>query len=425
MQIAVVGSGISGLSAAWLLARDHHVTLFEANDYLGGHTHTVEVSLDGASAPVDTGFLVFNERTYPNLVSLFRVLDIDSVASEMSFSVRLSRPDLEWGGSNLATLFGQRRNLARPAFWSMLRDILRFNRDADRLLLLTADRRQSLGELLAAEGYGRPFRDWYLLPMAAAIWSCPTGAMLDFPAHGFLSFCRNHGLLQINDRPQWRTVRGGGREYVARMAAAIQEVRTAAPVLGVRRDGRGVELKLAEGWRRFDACVLACHTDQALRLLRDPSEAERQVLGGIGYQPNRVVLHSDPSFLPRRRGLWSAWNYQAGEGGPDGRPVAVSYLINRLQPLPFQRPVIVTLNPFEEPDPARTIARFDYDHPLLDRRAFDARRWLEAIQGSRHTWFCGAWAGYGFHEDGLKAGLAVAARIGATVPWRPVLEAAA
>jgi predicted NAD/FAD-binding protein len=311
MKIAVVGAGISGLSAAWLLNRQHDVTLFEAGDYLGGHTHTVDIeSLGGTRFPVDTGFLVFNHRTYPNLTALFRELKVDTVASDMSFAVSMAEPELEWAGSSLATLFAQKRNLARPGFWRMLQDTLRFNRETAAALPDV-----TLGDyLVKRERYSAEFRDWYLLPMAAAIWSCPTQAMLDYPLTTFVRFARNHGLLQIVDRPQWQTVRGGGREYVERIAATLSDVRLATPVKSVLRDADGVWLGLPGGdCERFDEVVLACHSDQALALLGSAaSAAERRILGAIRYQPNRAVLHTDARLLPREPRVWSAWNYMAG-----------------------------------------------------------------------------------------------------------------
>ena len=423
MKIAVVGAGISGLASAWLLNRDHDVTLFEAGDYLGGHTHTVDIEVDGALFPVDTGFLVFNHRTYPNLTALFRELKVDTVASDMSFAVSMADPELEWAGSSLATLFAQKRNLARPGFWRMLQDTLRFNRDTAGALPEV-----TLGDYLSRERYSAEFRDWYLLPMAAAIWSCPTQAMLDYPLTTFVRFARNHGLLQITDRPQWQTVRGGGREYVERIAATLPDVRLATPVKSVLRDADGVWLGLPGGdCERFDEVVLACHSDQALALLGPAaSAAERRILGAIRYQPNRAVLHTDARLLPRDERVWSAWNYMAGAPGGSAQrggeqPVSVSYLINHLQPLPTQTPVVVSLNPHIEPDPAKVIGDWDYDHPLFDQAAIGAQAQLDAIQGVERLWFCGAWGGYGFHEDGLASALAVANCLGCSAPWQAAI----
>jgi len=414
----VVGAGIAGLSAAWLLSRAHDVTLFEANDYLGGHTHTVEVTLDGVTAPVDTGFLVFNDRTYPHLIALFDHLGVASCASDMSFSVRIDAENIEWAGSNLAAVFAQRRNLLRPQFWGMLSDILRFNREATAIAQGSGGSALTLGEFLAAGIYGRAFRDWYLLPMAGAIWSCPTAMMLDYPARTFFAFCANHGLLQVSDRPQWRAVIGGARTYVDRLATEIGNIRVNTPVAAVLRRPGGAMLRLAGGDTQiFDVVVLACHSDQALRLLGDADAAEREVLGAIRYQDNSVILHTDERFLPRSRAAWSAWNYHAHDAAAQAQPVGVSYLINQLQPLPFRQPVIVTLNPGDEPRPASVIDRYTYAHPVFDQAGIAAQARLPQLQGQRNTWFCGAWAGYGFHEDGLKAGMAVAADLGVNAPW--------
>ena len=412
MRIAIVGSGISGLGSAWLLTKaGHAVTVFEANATLGGHSHTVDVTLDGVTAPVDTGFLVFNDRTYPHLVALFGELGVASVPSEMSFSVNVEGAGVEWAGTDFASLFAQPANALRPGFWRMLAGILRFNRATTAMLREDRVVAATLGEYIDAEGYAPEFRDWYLLPMAAAIWSAPMNEILGFPLATFLRFCHNHGLLQVFDRPQWRTVRGGSREYVARIAARLSDVRLGTPVARVRRLRDGVEITAAGRTERFDQVILACHSDQALRLLADPSRGETALLSSVRYQPNRVVLHTDASLLPSRRRAWSAWNYLTS-ATPDGtRPAAVSYLINRLQPLPFQTPVIVTLNPPREPDPAQVLQEFEYSHPVLDGDAVHAQRMFGALQGERHTWYAGAWLGHGFHEDGLKSAHAVAAGI--------------
>jgi predicted NAD/FAD-binding protein len=421
VRIAVIGSGIAGLGSARLLARQGHaVTVYEAARQPGGHAHTVDVTLEGRRFAVDTGFLVYNDRTYPRLTRLFDELGVASVPSDMSFSVRNDRAGLEWAGTSLATLFAQPRNLARRAYWRMLGDILRFNRHATALDRGNAVWSVTLGEYLDAQSYSDAFRDWYLVPMAAAIWSSPARDILDFPLHSFVRFCRNHGLLSIADRPLWRTVAGGSREYVRRLVASLPDVRLATRVTRVRRHERGVEVDSdSRAAERFDGVVLACHSDQALALLANPSRDESRLLASVRYQLNRVVLHTDTRLLPRSRRVWSSWNYLAGDDPRGERPVAVSYLINRLQPLPVTTPVIVTLNPPFEPERAHVIAEHAYAHPLLDAGAVAAQRSIARLQGRHRTWYAGAWLGNGFHEDGLASAHAVAdsvERVAADVP---------
>jgi uncharacterized protein len=416
MKVAVIGAGISGLACAYRMARGNagvDVTLFEANGYFGGHTNTVDVTLDGVTHGVDTGFLVFNHRTYPNLVALFDELDVPTTATDMSFSVALTDRKLEWAGSNLNTVFSQRRNLLRPAFLRMLADILRFNRTATTLATAGHDGllAEPVGAFLQRENFSTAFRDWYLLPMIGAIWSCSTTQMMAFPVGTLIRFCHNHGLLQVNDRPQWRTVTGGAREYVTRMLASIRNARAGEPVGSVSRTKAGVAIESTRGIEGFDHVVLACHSDQALQLLADASPDERAVLAAIGYAPNRAVLHTDASLLPAER-AWSAWNYESRTGELGLEPqLCVHYLINKLQPLPFNTPIIVSLNPVREPHADHVIREFAYSHPVFDQAATDAQRALPSLQGQRNTWFAGAWTGYGFHEDGLRSGLEAAARL--------------
>jgi predicted NAD/FAD-binding protein len=427
VRIAIVGAGIAGLGSAWLLQRQGHaVTLFESNSYLGGHTATVDVTVEGTRFPVDTGFLVFNDRTYPRLTRLFAELGVASVASEMSFSCRIDSARLEWAGTSIASLFAQPGSMLRPAFWRMLADILRFNR-ATRALHTRGDVWSvSLGEYLEAEAYSIPFRDWYLLPMAGAIWSSPRRAILDFPLPAFVRFCHNHGLLQIFDRPQWRTVRGGARTYVEKIAAQLPDVRLNAKVRGiVRREDHVLIDAPGHAPERFDEVVVACHSDQARALLHDRSPLEDRLLSRVRYQTNRVVLHTDRALLPRARRAWSAWNYLAVDDLDGTRPVAVSYLINKLQPLPCRTPVVVTLNPAVEPAPSHVLREFEYAHPLLDGQALCAHQAFGEIQGDRHTWFAGAWLGYGFHEDGLASAHAVADGIARRVARPAIADVAA
>lgn len=425
MRIAVIGSGISGLSAALKLSQDHAVTLFESQSRLGGHAHSVEITLDGVTASVDTGFLVYNERTYPHLVALFKELDVPVATSDMSFSVSVGPYALEWSGSTLRSVFAQPANALKPNFWRMLADIYRFNRQASELAARadrsgpTPELALSLGDFLAAHRYSAPFRDGYLLPMAAAIWSCPMSTMLAFPMGSFARFFHNHGLLSVTDRPQWYTVKGGSGEYVRRIQARLHDVRVSEAVQSVHRLGAdgsaGVALTTARSTEHFDQVVLACHSDQALRLLGDIRERERRILGAIAYQPNRAWLHTDTRLMPRRPGAWAAWNYLSN-GDQASPEVSVTYWLNRLQPLPFTRPVLLSLNPLFEPQAGQTIASFAYDHPIFNANSLTAQRELSAIQGMHSTWFAGAWTGYGFHEDGLRSGLAVAARLLAAAP---------
>jgi hypothetical protein len=411
LEIAVIGAGISGLAAAWLLAQRHRVTLYEAAGRLGGHSNTVVAG----GVPVDTGFIVYNEATYPNLTALFRHLGVPTKASDMSFAVSIDGGRLEYAGGSFAGLLAQPANLLRPRFWSMLAGTLRFYRQAPRDLARLG--LISLDEYLAAEGYGAAFRDDHLYPMASAIWSTPASEAGRYPAAAFIRFCKNHGLLKFAGRPVWRTVEGGSRVYVERMAGALGGgIVTGRPVTAIRRIEGGVALSAgAANESRFDHVVVAAHADQALRMLTDPSPDERRLLGAFRYARNEAVLHADTCLMPRRRAAWSSWNY-LGRRAAGG--CSVTYWMNRLQGIPEATPLFVSLNPSVEPAPERVIRRETYEHPQFDAGAIAAQGALWSLQGRRNTWFCGAYFGAGFHEDGLQAGLAVAEALGGVRrPW--------
>ena len=413
MRIAVIGSGISGLVSAWLLARAHEVTLFEANNYFGGHTHTHELSVGGEHYAVDTGFIVHNPQHYPLLTLLFLELGVASQPTAMSFSVRSERSGLEYNAATLNTLFCQRRNLLSPRFYHMLRDLVRFYREAPALLTSGASG-VSLGDYLAAGAYGATFRDEHLVPMAAALWSAPAAAVLDFPAKFLVRFMANHNMLQLARRSPWQVVRGGSATYVRALRArwCVKE-RLACPVRGVRRDECGVTLVSAAGSERFDQVVLACHSDQALALLEDASSREHAVLGAIPYQMNEVVLHTDAALLPRNRRAWAAWNALV-PASPSDR-CTVSYCMNLLQGLSSGEPFIVSLNPQAAIAPQRVLRRLAYAHPLFTRAAVAAQANRETIQGHRRTWFAGAYWGFGFHEDGVRSAVEVCRALGVRV----------
>ncbi len=424
-KIAIIGSGISGLGAAYLLSPHHDVTIYEADHRPGGHSHTVDVQLDGQRFGVDTGFLVFNERTYPLLCRLFGHLKVPVVKSDMSFSVKMAQAGLEWAGTNLDSVFAQRRNLFKPAFWGMLRDILRFNKGATRDLENPSLSEISLGDYLDQHGYGQAFRHDYLLPMAAAIWSCPTEQMLAYPFQTFVRFCHNHGLLQIMNRPQWMTVAGGSRNYVSMLLDGIRshggQIKLETPVTGIKRSAEGVVVSSSEGHQAYDQMIMACHSDQALKILgEEASPHEKTFLGAIQYQANRAVLHTDTALLPINPKTWAAWNY-ASPGGHEKqigqRPVSVSYLLNKLQPLPTDTPVMVTLNPWHEPDPARTFRQIHYAHPVLDGPAIAAQDSLKKLSGFNRTFYAGAWMGYGFHEDGFASAVRAASQLAPLPDW--------
>nr|NDG60350.1 NAD/FAD-binding protein [Betaproteobacteria bacterium] len=410
----------------------HQVVLFEAEGRLGGHTNTVDVQLDGMEQAVDTGFLVYNEKTYPELIALFKQLEVPTAATDMSFSVSRGPHRMEWCGSDLSGLFAQKSHLLSPRFWGMLRDVLRFNRQATALAqtMLDAPPGQShafghatldqpLDAFLSREGYGEAFTADYLLPMAAAIWSCPMKQMREFPLGTFVRFFNNHGLLQVNNRPRWFTVAGGARQYVQKMAKHIDDVRLNTPVWSVeqRANPAGqLRLQSAAGDELFDAVVLACHSDQSLRMLKNPRPAQAQLLASIRYQENRAWLHCDSALMPRSRKAWAAWNYLSKQVRDDASQldqtaVSVTYWLNRLQPLAIKTPLFVSLNPLQEPQAASCLQVIDYAHPVFDLAAVRAQRQLPSIQGADGVWLAGAWTAFGFHEDGLRSGLAVAKAI--------------
>lgn len=418
LRIAVIGAGVTGLSAAWLLATRHRVTLYESAPRLGGHSNTVAVDCAEGRIPVDTGFIVYNELTYPNLVAMFDFLGVATKDSNMSFGVSMDRGSIEYCGSGLGGLFAQKRNAVRPAFWLMFADLVRFYRNAK------AETRDvsnlTLDQYLDQGRYSQAFRDLHLYPMAAAIWSTPAGRIGDYPAAAFIRFCQNHRLLELGERPRWRTVDGGSVEYVRKLESLIgDDIRLATPVSAILRHADGVEVRDATGASDvFDHVVLATHADQSLAMLADADEHERDVLGAFRYSKNRALLHKDERLMPQRKSVWSSWNYLAAGKGADRKPPSVTYWMNPLQSLPTRENVFVSLNSPVEPRPELLLRELQYDHPVFDAAALAAQRRVWPLQGRRRTWFCGAWMGAGFHEDGLQSGLAVAEALGGVRrPW--------
>jgi len=434
LKIAVIGSGISGASAAWALNPVHDVTLFEKSGRPGGHTATVDIDYDGQHVSVDTGFIVYNEHCYPNLTALFAELDVATHASDMSFSLSLDQGRLEWSGCGLSSLFAQKRNLLRPSFLLMIREILRFNRTCleDRAAGHLASR--SIGDYLDWRGFSPGFTNNYLVPMAAAIWSTPSQRMLQFPAEHFVNFFDNHRLI-YSKQHQWRTVTGGSRNYLEKLLAPLgSRLKLSCGVRGVMRHANGATVIDESGSEQhFDKVIFASHSDQTARMLVDASDREKRLLAAVPYQPNRVVLHRDTALMPKRQKVWASWNYlrSSQENGRAG--VAVSYWMNRLQGIDPKLPLFVTLNPDREPDPSKVFAEFSYEHPQFSADGMKAQQEIAAIQGRNNCYFAGAWTGYGFHEDGLVSGLAAAEALGGVIPWRttgasplaPLLEAVA
>ncbi len=418
-KIAIIGAGITGLGAAHALQGSADVTLFEADAYFGGHANTVDITLPTPEGPrthgIDTGFLVYNERTYPNLIALFEQLKIHTTVTDMSFSVQsqVGARSLEWGGANINTVFAQRGNVLRPRFLKMLMELLRLNRLCTEIAQKgnEAELKQPLKEFLVQHRFGRDVQNWYLLPMLGCIWSCPTEQMLQFPVSTMIRFCHNHGLMQVSNRPKWWTVTGGSRNYVKAITERIADKRLNTPVQLVERDADGVRIITPGQSERFDRVIFATHAPQALALLRDASAQEREILQAFRTQDNKAVLHTDASVLPKAKTAWSAWNYVRGDASQEGSGVCLHYLINKLQPIPFEQAVIVSLNPTQPIAPSQIMGEFNYAHPVMDLAATAAQARLHEINGANHAWFCGAWTRYGFHEDGLMSGLAAARTI--------------
>ncbi|MEA2898920.1 MAG: uncharacterized protein QOJ84_4535 [Bradyrhizobium sp.] len=426
MRVAVIGTGIAGSAAAWALSKRYPVTVYDRDLRPGGHSHTVTIDYDGKLLAVDIGFIVYNELNYPDLTALFAHLGIETIESCMSFAVTADAGRFEWkGGGNTwrntaEGLFAQPKNLLSPSYLWMLRDILTFNTQSIEDYAAGKLTRLTLGEYFAYRKFAPRLLTDYLAPMGAAIWSAPSGQMLDFPAENFVTFFSNHRLLQY-DRPVWRAVKGGSRRYVEKLTSAFRDrLRLGCAVTSIERTSHGVVVNDSHGGREcYDHVVIASHSDQALAMLSDASNQERDILGDIGYAPNVVYLHRDIRLMPKRRRAWASWNFLRWQRkGSTVNDVAVTYWMNRLQGIDDGKPLFVSLNPPFEPDPALTFGKYMCDHPQYNAAAFAAQKRLGEIQGRRHTWFCGAWTGYGFHEDGLRSGLAVAEALGATVPWR-------
>lgn len=419
-KIAVIGSGIAGLGFAYIAHKNNlDITLFEKNDYFGGHSNTIDLILNDKTIPIDTGFLVHNKVTYPNLIQLFDLLDVEIVNSDMSLSIKVDDYDFEWGGTNLNTVFGQRSNLIKPSYYFFLNEILRFNKEsADYLAWAKEDHNRTLNDLLTKFGYSSKIKDWYIIPMAAAIWSPPANKILAFPAHTFLTFSINHHLLQVNNRPTWRTVRNGSRNYVQKIVSTIEKKRLNAHIKKVEFRNNKNYLEIDSEVLEFDIVIFAGHADDSLKLISHPSSDIIDILSAFSYETNIAHVHSDTSLLPKRKRLWSAWNYVSSKSNES---VTVNYLINKLQPLDTELPIIVTLNPHTKISPEKTHRVINYSHPLFDSKAIQSQSRLDMIQGINNSYFIGAWTGYGFHEDGLKSAVKIAKKLNLKVPWNEVL----
>lgn len=415
MKIAIIGAGISGLGAAYLLSPNYDVTIYEKNDYVGGHSRTLSVSTGTASIPVDTGFIVFNDWNYPHLMGLFRTLNVAYEKSKMSFGVSIQNGWLEYASGGL---LAQKRNILRPAYWRMMRDIVRFNKQA--LAYIEKDPSITLGQCIDELRMGQWFKKYYILAMGASIWSCPVETMLEFPARTFLQFFKNHGLLSINNRPQWYTVTGGSREYVTKLIASFKnpvQLENKALSAEVSAQGKIIIKDSQDKTQEFDHVIFACHADEALQILKNPTPEQKEIIGAFRYQDNTVILHSDASFMPRRKKCWASWVYLSEEQTDQNPAVSLSYWMNNLQNLKSPLPLIVTLNPGRDPDPTLTYNRHIFSHPIFDAAAIKAQGDIPAIQGQNNIWFAGAYQRYGFHEDGLLSAVNVAKALGARIPW--------
>jgi predicted NAD/FAD-binding protein len=424
LNIAVIGTGIAGMSAAWLLSKRHKVTVFEKQNRVGGHSNTVDTLLDDLNTPVDTGFIVYNELSYPNLIALFDYLDVPTKASNMSFSASLGNGDFEYAGTDVNSLFGQRINIVRPRFWRMLSGVLRFYREAPELLKKPIRADYTIGQYLIKNNYSKGFINDHLLPMGAAIWSTTASEMAEYPALAFIRFFESHGLLLLKNRPNWRTVDGGSKEYVKKITASFADHIQFGGVKSVQRHDKQVSIVDNSGVvKKFDHVVIGTHADDAFRLLSDSNAQEKKLLGSWRYTNNRAVLHTDTSLMPKNRRVWSSWNFIEGHKSSTSKRLCVTYWMNRLQTLDLTTPLFVTLNPVHEPKAGTIIQEFDYTHPFFDQEALVSQQKLWDIQGHRRTWYCGSYFGHGFHEDGLQSGLAVAEQLGGLKrPWKVANE---
>ncbi|WP_299375960.1 FAD-dependent oxidoreductase [uncultured Kiloniella sp.] len=414
MKIAIIGSGISGLGAAYLLHPHHDITVYEKGNYLGGHSRTIDISPKGTRTPVDTGFIVFNHRNYYHLTRMFKHLNVPTIKSDMSFGASIHNGWLEYGSKGM---FAQKRNLLRPRYWKMIWDILSFNKKA--LPYLENNKDASLEQCLNDLNLGDWFKRYYLQAMGAAIWSCSVDTILKFPARTFIRFFDNHGLLSVNQHPQWYTVKGGSREYVQRISASFQDhIKLNCGVVSVKRKNGKVEVLDDKGnTETYDQIVFACHADQALKMLDTPTQAEERILGNFTYQKNTVVVHGDTSFMPRKKGSWASWVYLSEQQDDQNESVSLSYWMNNLQDIDHDSPVIITLNPGRQPAGHLIYDMNEFEHPIFTKEAVDAQEQINTIQGQNNLWFCGAYQQYGFHEDGLASAVRVAQRIGVSIPW--------